>query len=172
MTPTWAPSRSSGTPRTVRKLPLDLCELMESKLGVSQDIGDLHELPSQRDRARRCVPRSDAILLFAHDSRHRSGCMPAAAPDEYRRRPPAAICWPCPHRTGAPPSRTIASSTGCRSNGERLMTLSTSLVAVCCSSDSVSSRVRACTSSNSRVFSMAITAWSGEGLQQLRSACR
>ena len=42
------------------------------------------------------------------------------------------------------------------------MTLSTSAVAVCCSSDSVSSRVRACTSSNSRTFSIAITAWSAK----------
>ena len=43
-----------------------------------------------------------------------------------------------------------------------LETFSTSEVAVCCSSDSVSSRVRACTSSNSRTFSMAITAWSAK----------
>ena len=40
------------------------------------------------------------------------------------------------------------------------MTCSTSDVAVCCSSASESSRVRACTSSNSRTFSIAITAWS------------
>ena len=40
--------------------------------------------------------------------------------------------------------------------------LSTSEVAVCCSSDSLSSRVRACTSSNSRTFSIAITAWSAK----------
>ena len=43
------------------------------------------------------------------------------------------------------------------------MTLSTSAVAVCCCSDSESSRVRCCSASNSRVFSMAITAWVGEG---------
>ena len=42
------------------------------------------------------------------------------------------------------------------------MTSSTSEVAVCCSSASVSSRVRACTSSNSRTFSIAITAWSAK----------
>ena len=42
------------------------------------------------------------------------------------------------------------------------MTWSTSDVAVCCSSDSVSSRVRCCSASNSRVFSMAITAWSAK----------
>ena len=40
--------------------------------------------------------------------------------------------------------------------------LSTSEVAVCCSSASLSSRVRAWTSSNSRTFSIAITAWSAK----------
>ena len=54
------------------------------------------------------------------------------------------------------------SRTGSRSNVERLMTFSTSLVAVCCSSASVSSRLRACSSWNRRTFSMAITAWSAK----------
>ena len=60
-------------------------------------------------------------------------------------------------------SRAIASSTGWRSSGERLMTpkhlASRRLVF---ERLSVSSRVRACTSSNSRVFSMAMTAWSAK----------
>src|SRR5882724_12820341 len=47
---------------------------------------------------------------------------------------------------------TSVSSTVCRSKVERLMTLSTSAVAVCCCSDSRSSLRR-------RVFSMAMTAW-------------
>jgi len=47
------------------------------------------------------------------------------------------------------------SKTGCRSNAERLMTLSTSAVAVCCASASVVSLKR-------RVFSIAITAWSAK----------
>ena len=42
------------------------------------------------------------------------------------------------------------------------MTSRTSEVAVCCSSDSVRSRVVACRSSNSRTFSIAITAWSAK----------
>ena len=42
------------------------------------------------------------------------------------------------------------------------MTRSTSEVAVCCSSASDSSRVRACSASNSRTFSIAITAWSAK----------
>jgi hypothetical protein len=44
------------------------------------------------------------------------------------------------------------------SNAERLIAFSTSAVAVCCASDSSKSRVRACTSSNSRAFSIAMTA--------------
>jgi hypothetical protein len=54
---------------------------------------------------------------------------------------------------------TSVSSTFCRSNAQWLMTLRTSAVAVCCLSDSVSSFVRACTSSNSPTLLMAITAW-------------
>ena len=49
------------------------------------------------------------------------------------------------------------SSTVCRSKVERLMTLSTSAVAVCCS-DSERSSVRWRSSLSSRVFSIAITA--------------
>ena len=74
------------------------------------------------------------------------------------------------HRTGeyrprgAPQSRVAlsikASSTGFRSKVERLMTLSTSAVAVCCCSDSRSSL-------SSRVFSMAMTAWAAKFVDQL-----
>ena len=42
------------------------------------------------------------------------------------------------------------------------MTPKTSDVAVCCSSAWLRSRVFACTSSNNRVFSMAMTAWSAK----------
>ena len=57
---------------------------------------------------------------------------------------------------------SMAWNTGSSSPGELEMTCSTSEVAVCCSSASESSRVRACTSSNSRTFSIAITAWSAK----------
>ena len=50
---------------------------------------------------------------------------------------------------------TSVLSTACRSKVERLMTLSTSAVAVCCCSDSRSSL-------SSRVFSIAITAWAAK----------
>ena len=62
------------------------------------------------------------------------------------------------HRRAA--DSTSVSSTVCRSKVERLMTLSTSAVAVCCCSDSRSSL-------SSRVFSMAMTACVGEVLDQL-----
>ena len=55
---------------------------------------------------------------------------------------------------------TSVSSTVCRSKVERLMTLSTSAVAVCCCSDSRSSL-------SSRVFSIAMTAWSAKFCDQL-----
>ena len=51
------------------------------------------------------------------------------------------------------------------------MTLSTSEVAVCCSRAVLSSRVRACTSSKSRVFSIAITAWSAKVVISSISCC-
>ena len=44
------------------------------------------------------------------------------------------------------------------------MTLRSSLVAVCCSSATRSSLLRASSSVNSRTFSMAITAWSANVL--------
>ena len=44
------------------------------------------------------------------------------------------------------------------------MTRRISAVAVCCSSDSVTSALRACSSLNSRTFSIAITAWSANVL--------
>ena len=56
----------------------------------------------------------------------------------------------------------MVSKTGCTSVGELLITRRISLVAVCCSSASVSSRLRASSSVNRRTFSMAMTAWSAK----------
>jgi len=55
------------------------------------------------------------------------------------------------------PDWTSALSTGWSSNFDRLMTLSTSAVAVCCSNDSLSSVVLTRSSFSSRAFSIAIT---------------
>src|SRR5215469_7386803 len=60
----------------------------------------------------------------------------------------------------------MALNTAANSPGELLMTRNTSEVAVCCSRDSESSRVRCCSASNSRTFWIAITAWSAERRQQ------
>src|SRR5215510_15068392 len=61
---------------------------------------------------------------------------------------------------------SMASNTGSRSPGELLMTWRTSEVAVCCSSDSASSRVRCCSASNSRVFSDRDYCLVGESLDE------
>ena len=65
----------------------------------------------------------------------------------------------------------IASKTGFNSSGEVEIICNTSEVAVCRSSDSERSRVRACTSSNSRTFSIAITAWSAKVVTSSISCC-
>ncbi len=62
---------------------------------------------------------------------------------------------------------SIEPNTGCKSPGELEMTWSTSDVAVCCSSDSVRSSVRWRSSVNSRVFSMAMTAWAAKFVHQV-----
>ena len=54
---------------------------------------------------------------------------------------------------------TIRSSVGWRSPGELAISSSTSAVAVCRSSASLSCWLRSCRSWNSRVFSIAMTAW-------------
>ena len=61
------------------------------------------------------------------------------------------------------------SKTGWRSKVDRPITLSSSLVAVCCSSATRSSLLRASSSVNRRTFSMAMTAWSAKVLS--RSIC-
>ncbi len=75
--------------------------------------------------------------------------------------------------TSAPHSLTalsaMMSKTGWRSVGELLMTRRISLVAVCCSSDSLRSWLRASNSVNRRTFSMAITAWSAKVLSSSTS---
>ena len=91
----------------------------------------------------------------------KSGDWPKVATKRYTSPCRVAI----PPRS-APQSRPAishsVSSTGCRSKVERLMTLSTSLVAVWYSSDSSRSCVRWRSSLSSRVFSIAMTAWSAK----------
>ena len=58
------------------------------------------------------------------------------------------------------------SNTGWRSKVDRPITLSSSLVAVCCSSATRSSLLRASSSVNRRTFSMAMTAWSAKVFEE------
>src|SRR5262245_10707680 len=57
---------------------------------------------------------------------------------------------------------TSVCSTVCRSKAERLITFSTSAVAVCCRNDSDRSSVRWRSSLSSRALSMAMTAWAAK----------
>ena len=75
-------------------------------------------------------------------ARHRRTEIPRSLAPQTRRRVPRRRRGPAAGRSGT------------------CITPRISLVAVCCSSDSVSSRLRACSSGNSRAFSIAITAWS------------
>ena len=63
-----------------------------------------------------------------------------------------------PHSSSA--ALAIVSNTGCTSVCDRLITRRISEVAVCCSRDSVRSRLRWSRAVNSRTFSIAMTAWS------------
>ena len=76
---------------------------------------------------------------------------------------------PRSHRLRRSAQRSCRTPAGGRSASCE-MTRRISLVAVCCSSASVSSRLRACSSLKSRTFSMAITAWSAKVLS--RAICR
>ena len=127
-----SPSRSSGTASIVRKpqLPRQLrpCAI----LGVRLDIGDVHRLPLEHARAA-TSSRADGMRRSALGKRRSSGVMPCARPTSAARRRRSKIDAASSASHSRAALSTIASSTGCRSNGERLMTLSTSAVAVCCS---------------------------------------
>ena len=87
--------------------------------------------------------------------------IPCIRVNSHSLRQPIVIAVPSKHDAAISASHSRAadsasvSSTVCRSNVERLMTLSTSAVAVCCCSDSRSSL-------SSRVFSIAMTAWAAK----------
>ena len=95
----------------------------------------------------------------------RAACRRSRRRDRRRRRAGMIVALSASQSRAA--DSTSVSSTVCRSKVERLMTLSTSAVAVCCSSDSLRSSVRWRSSLNSRVFSMAMTAWAAKFVHQL-----
>ena len=102
--------------------------------GISLDVGDLHgpsleagtrryAMPSERNR----IPINPVLILRACVvRRHRPQHLAVEAEDVGRIR----------LRTAATALSAMESNTGCKSKAERLITLSTSAVAVCCCSDS------------------------------------
>ena len=132
-----------------------------AKSGSAADVRDMHDPAFERHPPGNAVATGDNCSL-ARDR-------PILGPSHCEVRHIAidlALAYRdrCGYRL--PQSRaavsTTVSSTGCTSEVERLMTLSTSLVAVWYSSDSCRSSVRCRRSSNSRAFSIAITAWSAK----------
>ena len=118
---------------------------------------------ARRGRERPCPPmphaRSRCFDPAAADGRRTAPCRPkirrSSPSDRPRRR--AETERLCRRRKAGPPNSTSVDSTFFRSKVERLMTLSTSAVAVCWASDSRNSL-------SSRVFSMAMTAWAAKFL--------
>ena len=119
------------------------------------DVGDMHR-PGVDYCATSQICTCDDV--WRHDGNRtmvRDGAMLVA--------PTSRMTTSCaPHRRAA--LSATASNTGWVSVGELLMTFRISAVAVCCSSASVISALRACSSLNSRTFSIAITAWSAKVL--------
>ena len=124
---------------------------------VLKRVYDVNRLPGACDPTH--AGRGDPKRASA-EGKLNSGATPQAiawkAPSEYENMTPQA----------ASQMRIALASidwkTGSTCPGERLMTLSTSDVAVCCSSASLKLAVRACTSRKAATFSMAITAWSAK----------
>ena len=157
MTPIGLPSRISGTPSSVRRRCRPLSAVIG--IGIGEDVRNMNRGAARAQRAPDDEPGRRDRMVSQHRSRPPAG-QPCCAPRRsvaVRQRDQRA----CRPRKAAP---LLDDRIEHRLEivGERLMTFSTSLVAVCCSSASVSSRVRACTSSNRRAFSMAMTAWSAK----------
>ena len=124
---------------------------------ISENIGDVNYLAFHQRSPHSRTPvdtgrvRGQECFVFARVPEHR-----LIAIDRTLGRANAAIS--ASHKCAA--DSTSVLRTLLRSKVERLMTLSTSAVAVCCCRDSRSSLSR-------RVFSMAMTAWLREIRHQL-----
>ena len=121
--------------------------------GITLYSGSAERREHERSRFQQDSPSDRSSTRVNRIGFHVVARCPAEPKACGMRRPPsdamnAAISASHKHAADS----TSVSSTACRSKVERLMTLSTSAVAVCCCSDSRSSLSR-------RVFSMAMTAW-------------
>ena len=150
-----------------RSRPPNLATVPSTVVRIGRDVGNVNRPASSISDA----PERDAAAWV--DRR-----LSLRASTKCRRRAVVATTRNAsPSRSDMTPNLRLAkpiafasmvSNTGSSSPGERQMTCSTSLVAVCCSSASLRSSVR-CASLSRRVFSMAITAWSAKFLT--RSIC-
>ena len=140
-------SRSNDTPSSVRCLPSVAWDPAIFRVG--DDIRDMHDLAIERHSSR------DAAVTGRNGARAQEAQYSgSAATDEVATIAVdlALAHCDCSGIGGTKPAAvsTTVSSTGCRSEVERLMTLSTSLVAVWYSSDSWRSPVRCAIRDRSR----------------------
>ena len=157
ITPSSSPARSMGIARVVR-----LGSISRARSVYSGSAWTSRMWTVRRSRAAR------ALALW------RPGAMGLSS---RKVRSSGATFWTATTRSTRPSKRVITarfashsriacsarvSNTGCRSKVERPITLSSSLVAVCCSSATRSSPLRSSSSLNRRTFSIAMTAWSAK----------
>ena len=165
MAPIGLPSRISGTASEAAEAARSVCG-PHLVVGVLEHVRNRRRSRASGSRvARRCPPRRAASGMPA---RIAAAASVSGSPMAARwisvavEREDARDVRPAQRQRAA----AIVSNTGWTSVGDRLMTRRMSLVAVCCSSASVRSRLRASSSVNRRTFSMAMTAWSAKVLQQ------
>ena len=165
--PIGIPSRSIGTASTVRWLRID-CGGM-SVFRILRDVGDVDDPALQHGPAhcelaprpsRKGRPHALDLRRCEAEARCERQELPLEAEQVTARRP----------RIDAPRFRTIVSKTGWTSVGELEMTRRISLVAVCCSRASVSSRFRASSSCEQPHVLDRDHRLVGEGLEPARSA--
>ena len=150
----------SGTPSMARTLPRPSLGLFRV-FRVVPGIGDLDRAILQSDTPDQGAATRPDRRHSAH-VRGRQDRLPFGSPRTCRRLHGGGRFGHDFALQNAPPSKSAFRAPYRRSKAVRLMAFSTSAVAVCCCSASVRSRVRACTSSNSRTFSIAMTAWSAK----------
>ena len=166
-------SRTSGTASSARYPDSIRCVPQRgSRRRRAPDVGDLDRLAaSRRVRPTAPSPLRIGVASSIGSTSSASRCSVARGTnssrglvvlvDRRRRRRP----------TAGRPARRSSSSTVSRSSVE-LTACPTSPSAVSCSTERVSSPVRACSSLNRRTFSIGDHRLVGEGLEQARSACR
>ena len=134
---------------------------------ISHYVGDMND-PAFEQRAPDAEPRS-ALIGISSDIIHEFARVAVGLRHDRTTPSFSRVMVALSASQSRAADSTSVCSTVCKSNVERLMTLSTSAVAVCCWSDSRSSL-------SSRVFSMAMTAWAAKVLDQFdllfRERCR